>query len=298
MLDAIRLRSFRAVVAAGSIRGAAANLGYTASAVSQHLAVLQNETGLVLVDRVGRGIRPTEAGRALAAESGAVLEQLVALDAMVADLREGRVGRLTLSYFASASSSLMPPVVAALTREFPGLRLDLRVIELVADVPFAPDVEVYVQDAHSSSLDGYDVHTLVDDPYVAVVHKSHPLATAQAVRLADLHDDVWIDSDLVRGPCRQILIDACAAQGFVPMFRVEAQDYPSAIAFVRAGVGITVLPRLGALVLPTTVRAIRIADPAPVRRVLVRVRRAVAAHPAIQRALYLLRADQSQTLVG
>jgi DNA-binding transcriptional LysR family regulator len=292
MLDAIRLRSFRAVVAAGSIRGAAANLGYTSSAVSQHLAVLQSETGLALVDRVGRGIRPTEAGRALAAESGAVLEHLDALDAIVADLREGRIGRLTLSYFASASSSLMPPVVAALTREFPGLRLDLRVIELVADAPFAPDVEVFVQDGHSSSLDGYDVHTLVDDPYVAVVHKSHPLARARAVRLADLHHDVWIDSDLVRGPCRQILLDACAAQGFVPMFRVEAQDYPSAIAFVRAGVGITVLPRLGALALPTSVRAIRIVDPTPVRRIQVRVRRTVAANPAVQRALHLLREQE------
>jgi DNA-binding transcriptional LysR family regulator len=288
MLDTNRLRSFRAVVAAGSISGAAANLGYTPSAVSQHLAVLQNETGLTLVDRVGRGIRPTEAGRALAAESGAVLEHLVALEATVADLREGRVGRLTLSYFASASSSLMPPVVAALTREFPSLRLNLRVIELVSDAPFAPDVEVFVQRGQSSSLDGYDVLTLVDDPYVAVVHESHPRATARAVRLVDLHNEVWIDSDLVRGPCRQVLLDACAAQGFVPMFQVEAQDYPSAIAFVGAGVGITVLPRLAALALPAGVRAIPIVDPAPERRIQVRVRRAVASNPAVQRAMQLL----------
>lgn len=289
MLDTHKLRSFRAVVAAGSINGAAANLGYTPSAISQHLAALQDQTGLTLVDRVGRGIRPTEAGRTLAAESGAVLERLAALEAMVADLREGRIGRLTLSYFASASSALIPPIIAAVTREFPGLRLDLRVIELAREPMFVPDVEVFIQHAESSSLEGYDVQTLLDDPYVAVVPAGHPRAAARAVRLVDLRNDVWIDNDLARGPCRQAVVDACAAQGFVPMFQVEAQDYPSAIAFVEAGVGMTVLPRLAALVLPAGVRAVPVADPAPERRIQVRVRRGVTSNPAVQRILQLLR---------
>src|SRR5262249_9951777 len=68
MLDAHRLRVFRAVVAAGSINGAAASLGYTPSAVSQHVAALQRETGLALVERNGRGIVPTPAGRHFADE--------------------------------------------------------------------------------------------------------------------------------------------------------------------------------------------------------------------------------------
>ncbi|WP_157602895.1 helix-turn-helix domain-containing protein, partial [Promicromonospora kroppenstedtii] len=66
MLDVHRLRVFRSVVASGSIGAAAANLGYTPSAVSQHVSALQRETGLKLLARHGRGIRPTAAGRALA----------------------------------------------------------------------------------------------------------------------------------------------------------------------------------------------------------------------------------------
>ena len=287
MLEPQRLRSLRAVVATGSISGAAANLGYTPSAVSQHLAALQSETGLTLLDRVGRGIRATEAGRALAVESGAVLERLAALDALVADLREGRIGRLTLSYFASASGALMPPVIAAFTREFPGLRLDLRVIEMAGE-SFVPDVEVFVQHAESSSLDGYDVQTLVDDPYVAVLPAGHPKVGARSVRLLDLRGDVWIDNDLTRGACRQVVVDACAAQGFAPTFRIEAQDYPSAIALVGAGVGLTVLPQLAAVALPPGVHAVAVVDPAPERRIQVRVRRAVGANPAVQRILQLL----------
>jgi len=289
VLDAHRLRIFRAVVAAGSIHGAASSLGYSPSAISQHLTALQKETGLSLVERVGRGIAPTTVGRAFAEESAQVLERLSALESMAGDLRAGRVGRLTLSYFASAGSGWIPPVVATLAREFPRLRLDLRLIELARETPFLPDVELFVEAAESSPVDGYDVHTLLDEPYVVVLPGAHPLAAASTVRLLDLQHDAWIDNDLVRGPCRQVVLDACASVGFTPAFHVETQDYPSAVAFVAAGVGITVLPRLGAQVLPDGLRAVPVVDPVPVRRIQVRVRHAVRDNLAAQRILELLR---------
>jgi DNA-binding transcriptional LysR family regulator len=86
-----------------------------------------------------------------------------------------------------------------------------------------------------------------------------------------------------------VVLDACAAAGFSPAFHVEAHDYPSAIAFVAAGLGITVLPRLGATALPAGVRAVRVVDPVPRRRVMLRTRNAVRDHPALRRAEALLR---------
>lgn len=62
MLDTHRLTVLRPVVATGSISGAAARLGYTKSSISQQLASLQQQTGLVLVEKDGRGIRPTSVG--------------------------------------------------------------------------------------------------------------------------------------------------------------------------------------------------------------------------------------------
>ena len=97
-----RLRVLRTVVATGSVGAAATTLGYTPSAVSQHLATLQRETGLLLIERKGRGIQPTAAGRTLADEAGRVLESLSGVEGVVGDLRAGRVGRLSISYFASA----------------------------------------------------------------------------------------------------------------------------------------------------------------------------------------------------
>ena len=289
MLDVHRLRVFRTVVATGSVSGAASSLGYTPSAVSQHLSALQRETGLVLVERRGRGIVPTAAGTVFADELGSVFARLAEVDRVVGDLRAGRLGALTISYFASAGAAWIPPVVAALVREFPQLRLDLRLVELAGEAPVVPDIEVFVEGAATSPAEGYQEVELLREPYVAVLPDVHRLAAESAVPLAALRDELWVDNDFSRGPCRQVVLDACAAAGFTPVFRIETHDYPSAVAFVAAGVGVTVLPRLGAAALPAGVRVVPVVDPVPRRRVLLRTRNSVCGHPAVLRATELLR---------
>jgi DNA-binding transcriptional LysR family regulator len=289
MIDVNRLRVFRSVVAEGSVVGAANYLGYTPSAVSQHVSALQRETGLTLVERRGRGIVPTSVGRLLAAESDAVLERLARLESLAADLRAGRVGSLLVSHFASAGSTWIPPVVAVLTREFPKLRLDLRLTELLPETGDRPDVEVFVQGAASSSLDGYDVEPLLTEPYVAVIPADHPLAGRSSLPLIELRDEAWVDNDVARGACRQLLLDACAASGFTPGFHIETQDYPTAIAFVAVGAGITVLPRLGLGTPPPGVAVLDLVDPTPTRSILIRSRQSLRENPAVRRLLELLR---------
>lgn len=294
MLDVHRLRVLRTVVATGSVGAAATTLGYTPSAVSQHLATLQRETGLRLIERKGRGIEPTAAGRTLADEAGRVLASLSGVEGVVGDLRAGRVGRLSISYFASAGAAWIPPVVAGLMHEFPDLRLDLRLIELLGDDHPDPDIEVFVGGAEEHLRDrggtGQSrVHHLLDDPYVVVVPEDHRLAGEPRVALGELASDRWVDNDFNRGFCRQVILDACTEAGFTPDFRIETHDYPTAISFVAAGVGVTVLPRLGAARLPAGVVAVPLVSPTPVRHVYVAVKASVEHHPAAERAVDLLR---------
>ena len=289
MLDAHRLRVFNAVVATGSINQAALNLGYTPSAISQQITALQRETGLRLIERSGRGIEPTGTGRLLAKEAAIALERLASLDSVIADLRAGRVGRLSISYFASAGAAWIPPLVAALTREFPNLRIDLRLLELAGEL-LDPDVEIFVEGAESSPVRGYDVQCLIDDPYLVVLRDDHSLAGRESLRLRELADEPWIDNDFSRGACRQVVIDACASVGFSPGFHVETHDYPTAISFVAAGVGITVVPELGlgAALAPGLV-AVPVVEPTPVRRISVRVRESLRENPAARRIVELLK---------
>lgn len=288
MLDVHRLRVFRSVVASGSIQAAANNLGYTPSAVSQHVTALQRETGLALISRVGRGIEPTAAGRALAVEIDGVLSRLGEVESVVGDLRAGRTGALSLAYFASVGSAWMPSVVATMMREFPAVRLDLALREDVPTDPAErPDLQIAVEQG-TLHRPGLVVRHLLDDPYVAVLPVTHQLADRDEIELAELAGDRWVDNDFARGWCRRNLLEACHAAGFSPPFHVEAHDYPTAMAFVAAGIGLTVVPRLGARQLPPGVVAVPVVSPTPVRSIFALVRDGVADTPALRTVLTVL----------
>jgi DNA-binding transcriptional LysR family regulator len=290
MLDVHRLRVFRSVVATGSINAAAANLGYTPSAVSQHLATLQRETGLALVARVGRGIEPTAAGWALAGEIDGLLHRLGDVEAVVADLRAGRQGTLSIAYFPSVGAAWMPQVVRTLLHDFPLLRLSLAIRD---SIPLDPaeraDLQVVVEQGPRFDPGPAAVaQLLMVDPYVVVLPRAHPLASRGEIELAALSGEDWVDNDSARGWCRGNLIEACHAAGFAPPFRIEAHDYPMAIALVEAGIGVTVLPGLGARNLPDGVVSVPVTGPTPQRAIYVVVQTAVEDAPAVRRAVAAL----------
>ena len=290
MLDLHRLRIFRAVVASGSVNAAAANLGYTSSAVSQHITALQRETGLVLLARSGRGIEPTSIGLALAEQIDGALSRLGDVEAFVADLRNGRTGSLSMAYFPSVGAAWLPAVARALLRRYPDVRLDLELRDdFTAGSAKRVDVQLLVAPPDFTGTRDTRAHHLLDDPYVVVVPPEHPLAGADAVELARLAGERWIDNDFARGWCRENLIDACRAAGFSPPFRIEAHDYPTALAFVEAGIGITVLPRLGAATLPGGLVAVPVTAPVVRRSIYAVVQTSVEATPPAQCVLEELR---------
>ena len=74
MLDLVCLRSFVHVCERGTIAAAAADLGYTAPAVSQHIAKLERDVGVAVFDRVGGRLRPSAAGNELLAMAASMLD--------------------------------------------------------------------------------------------------------------------------------------------------------------------------------------------------------------------------------
>src|SRR6478735_7200984 len=111
VLDVKRLQVLLAIVAEGSVTGAAAALGYTPSAVSQQLLRLEREAGQPLLDRHARGMRPTEAGLVLATHARKVVRQLAAAEADLQDIAGVRRGSVTLGTFPTVGSSFLPLAV-------------------------------------------------------------------------------------------------------------------------------------------------------------------------------------------
>ena len=217
MWDLQRLRVFRAVVAAGSINAAATNLGFTASAVSQQVATLARETGLVLLQKAGRGVEPTAAGLELAAASDALFEDLDQLRLSIADLRDGRAGTLSMAYFDSAALQWIPGIVRTVVADYPELRLDLRVQQESTELEASrADVEVLVAPTDFVAPPGFRAQHLLNEAYEVVVHERHPFATRPFVEMAELADERWISSESEQSWCRINTHRCATAAGFEP----------------------------------------------------------------------------------
>lgn len=296
MLDVRRMQVLRAVVTSGSVTGAAALLGYTPSAVSQQIAALEKEARTDLLERVGRGVRPTAAGLLLTEHADTIARQVAEAETALADLLAGRTGRLAVRYFATAGASLVAPAVARLRTEHPGVQIDLKLIDPEDPLPDVregrADVALVVGPRATDGKDGGDgvrfLH-LLDDPYLAVLPEEHRLADAPALEMSDLAAEPWVGSEWP-GPCLDAQLAACEAAGFRPRFVVESEDYVTAQGFVAAGLGVSLIPRLGlgVGVRPgVVVRELR--RPEPSRTIYAAVRETAPPQPALRAFIAAMR---------
>src|ERR671939_420263 len=125
MLDVNRLRVIDAVARHGSVTAAAKELHYSQPSVTHHLARLEAETGAQLIQRVGRGIRLTQAGQLLADRAAEIIGRVEAADAELSAHVGLSAGRVRLAGYSSAISSIVPRALATLTRKHPGLQISL-----------------------------------------------------------------------------------------------------------------------------------------------------------------------------
>ncbi|MFC4503983.1 MULTISPECIES: LysR family transcriptional regulator [Streptomyces] len=296
MLDVRRMQVLRAVVTSGSVTAAAAHLGYTPSAVSQQVAALEKETGIALLERVGRGVRPTAAGQLLTRYAAAIGEQLAEAETALADLRAGRTGRLAVRYFASVGPTLLAPALARIRREHPGVAIDPRLSEpddALAEVCRGDaDLAVVVGRPADAHLQGIRTVHLLDDAYQAVLPAGHPLAEQQVIDLAGLAGEPWVGSE-PPGPCLDPILNACAAAGFSPDVTAKSEDYATAQGFVAAGLGVSLIPRLGLGTRHPGVVVRPLRHPEPVRTIHAAVREASLDQPALRALLDALRSQHT-----
>ncbi|MFE5097330.1 LysR family transcriptional regulator [Streptomyces sp. NPDC056638] len=285
MLDVRRMQVLRAVVSSGSITAAAAHLGYTPSAVSQQMAALEKEAGIALLERVGRGVRPTAAGRLLTEHAATISRNVAEAETALAELRAGRTGRLAIRYFATAGASMVAPAVTRLRKEHPGVRIDLKLVESEDTLPEVEqgraDLALLVRPRDGRPRDGIRLVHLLDDSYAAVLPTGHHLAAKRVLDLTDLAHEPWVGCE-PPGPCLEPVTDACAAAGFTPDFVVQSEDYATAQGFVAAGLGIALVPLMGLGNRHPGVVVRDVRNPRPVRSIQAAVREVSLAQPALQ----------------
>jgi len=256
-LDAHALRVVKAIADTGSITGAARSLGYSQPAISQQLRRLERRAGMPIVSRVGRGVRLTEAGRVLARHAATVTTALDAAAGDLAELRGLRAGRVRIAAFASASSTVVPRVIAAVTARRPGVSISFveaeppeaiaAVRENRADIALTYSYPGDRREHLESAASGLSVHEVGGDDTVVVVPADHPSASDDPIDLTRLAGERWIAGC---PQCRGHLLEACERAGFTPDIAFETDNFIAVENLVAQGVGMAILPRMAVASLP------------------------------------------------
>ena len=248
-MNVTRLRIVYELSRRGSVTAVADALWMTPSAVSQHLSAFERETGTKLVERAGRGVRLTAAGRTLAEQGANVIAALAAAQAALDALAEAPSGRLRVAAFPSVVRRLLPRAIATLRAEHPELVLEIEDLEGAQslDAVRTGRVDVAVVDDWGwdagASRDGLDVTELFEDPLVVVLPKSHALAERETVEWGELRDEAFIveprDSLF-----SQTVASACRRAGFEPRVLARVHDLGAMLALAEAAGYVCVLPAL------------------------------------------------------
>ncbi|MCU5782745.1 LysR family transcriptional regulator [Alcanivorax balearicus MACL04] len=275
-MDTQSLQAFMAVAESGSFSGAAERLFLTQPAVSKRIAVLEQQLGARLFDRVGRRIRLTEAGEALLPRARKVLQELEDMGRAINNLTGEVSGTLRIGTSHHIGLHRLPPVLRRFSREYPQVRLDIHFIDSeeawesvlhgdlemgVVTLPPQPDTRLHSQ-------------VIWDDPLVFMCAPEHPLA-----RQADLTlETLTRFSAILPSPVtftRRIVERLFQEHGLALNISMSTNYLETIHMMVSIGLGWSVLP---ATMLDQSVIELAVDTPLPERKL------GVVTHPGRSRS--------------
>lgn len=271
---------------------AATRLGIAQPPLSQQIRRLEDKVGYALFSREPGRIGLTPAGRELLPAARHALTDLADGLTAAREVGSGRAGRLRIGFAASVALTVLPGLLRTFRGRLPAVDLDIREMtttpQLAALRERAIDIGLLREPpAHDTEL-GFE--TVLDEPFVAVLPSSHPLATQRAVRVEQLADCPFVLIPRTVGPSLYDQIaDLCITAGFTPQVTQHAVEWQTVCALVETGLGVSLAPE--------SIRRIRLKGVA-FRRIepnAVRTRVAVAwrkndSNPLVPRLLAALKA--------
>jgi DNA-binding transcriptional LysR family regulator len=251
MLELRRLRLLREVAGRGTVHAAARALGYSPSAISQQLAVLEREAGTPLLERSGRTLRLTAAGQSLVSHAATLLAGMEQAQADLDAIAAGRVaGVVRVAAFQSAFLRIVAPAIRALADAYPDVRIEADEAEFEQAAPALGlhQFDVVVGDEYEGRprpiYPDLTREVLLREAIKCVLRDDHPAATASTVSLKALTGEAWAACQPGTGQ-REMHMAVCRGLGgFEPDVRYSSDDLLILLELVRTVGAATLLPEL------------------------------------------------------
>jgi DNA-binding transcriptional LysR family regulator len=246
-LEVRHLLALVTVVETGTFSAAAEELGYTQSAVSQQVGILERIVGASLFERPGgrRPVQLTAAGEMLLIHARAVIARVSAAAADLRALASGQQGELRVGTLPSVGTKVLPRLLRSFRAEWPGIQIVLREsresADLIHDVETG-EIDVTFIDIGPYETGSLEVRRLLDDPMVLVAPAEAPEAGRRAISIDDVAHLPMIGT---RNPgCRQIIDNAFRQTAVLPSYVFRSDDTPTIQGLVGSGLAYAVLPLL------------------------------------------------------
>lgn len=246
MLSLRQLTCFVAVAEAESVAEAAPLVGMSASPLSRQIQTLESRLGLQLFERSRKRLKLTEAGRAFLAQARALLAYAARTEADGRALGRQEVGRLTIGYVEGAvHTGVLPNAIRRVKKRYPTIEIQLRCLRSGQQLAALREREIDCAFVHNLPPEGDDelvTAAVSEDTLLLAVPTTDALAKCAAIRPAQLDRRIWITHSIAaNADAHQRFVDACAAAGFLPDVRFEADNLLTLLGLVGAGLGIAMV---------------------------------------------------------
>ncbi|NHV28284.1 LysR family transcriptional regulator [Burkholderia sp. D-99] len=281
-----RLKALLELARSGTMAAAAEALHLTPSAVSQQIAQLEEDAGIQLTERIGRGVRLTPAGRALVGHAERVMVVLDEARSELVQLRREIVGELRVAAFPSIASLVLPDTVKRLELAHPRLEIGLEELEPIdavaalrawrTDIALIDDLSIEA----GKDRENIELVPLTEDVLYVAVATDHPLSKRRSLGVADLRHEAWA-MESTWSTFGDFVIDLCRRAGFEPRINAKCRGSEMVEAMVASGCSVSVAPSLRVLKAPAGVTWIKL-KPEVRRKIYVAYRRSERKHPMIK----------------
>lgn len=244
-MDLRSLRTFVAVAEASSFTRAAEVLHLAQPVVSQHVKRLERDLGAQVLDRSTRRVQLTAAGARLLPHARTILAEVTRAETETKLVGAGVAGRVAIGFVGTATYDLLPRVTRSVREHLPDVELEVygeelnpslvqglrsRRLDIAVMRQVAPDPSVFVRPLRSEAL-------------IAALPADHPAARREKILLAALRDEAFVTHPSGhRSVMHDAVVQACRGVGFIPREIVEVRETATLVAYVAAGIGVSLVP--------------------------------------------------------